>query len=260
LRSGAEPPARAADEYDGTSSSTLAERLGVPRVVLFSEIGSTQDAAHELAATGAPAGTIVLADAQTAGRGRGGRAWQSERGAGVWMTIIERPRDVSALDVLSLRVGLALAPALDVLAGDRIALKWPNDLYVRGKKLAGVLVEARWRDGFPEWIAIGVGINVRAPESETLATGLNSSATRLAVLDRCVPAIHAVARLAGGLREDEVAAFHTRDVAKGRACVAPAAGVVRGIDSSGALVVAIGSGDSETVAMRSGSLVFKEEA
>ena len=65
------------------------------------------------AAEGAPAGTLVVADAQTAGRGRSGRTWTSERGAGVWLTLIERPRDVDALDVLSLRVGLALAPALD---------------------------------------------------------------------------------------------------------------------------------------------------
>jgi BirA family transcriptional regulator, biotin operon repressor / biotin---[acetyl-CoA-carboxylase] ligase len=244
------------------SPGALAERLGIPRVVLFSEIGSTQDSAHELAAVGVPAGTLVLADTQTAGRGRGGRAWQSESGAGVWMTMIERPRDAGALDVLSLRVGLALASALDTLSGDGIALKWPNDLYLRGKKLAGVLVEARWRDGLPEWIAIGVGINVRAPATETMAIGLGSNATRLAVLDRCVPAIHAAAGLQGGLKTEEVEAFDARDMAKGRACVSPAVGVVRGIDSSGALVIAVGSKGSEgseTVAMRSGSLVFKEE-
>jgi BirA family biotin operon repressor/biotin-[acetyl-CoA-carboxylase] ligase len=172
------------------------------------------------------------------------------------MTIVERPRDIAALDVLSLRVGLALAPALDALAGNRIALKWPNDLYVHGKKLAGVLVEARWRDGVPEWIAIGVGINVRAPESEKMATGLVDHVTRLAVLERCVPAIHLAAQARGGLQPDEVRAFEARDMARGKACVSPADGIVRGIDSSGALVIAIGS---ETMAVRSGSLVFKEE-
>jgi BirA family biotin operon repressor/biotin-[acetyl-CoA-carboxylase] ligase len=259
LRSGAESPGRLADDYAGASAEELAERLGIPRVVMYSELGSTQDAAHELAAAGAPAGTLVLADTQTAGRGRAGRAWQSESGAGVWMTMVERPRDIAALDVLSLRVGLALAPALDALAGDNIALKWPNDLYLRGKKLAGVLVEARWRDGVPEWIAIGVGINVRAPESERMATGLAAGASRLAVLERCVPAIHAAAQSEGGLRPAEVHMFEARDMAKGKECISPAVGAVRGIDSSGALVIAVGSGGSDVVAMRSGSLVFKEE-
>lgn len=256
MRSGAEPPARPASDYDGVEASDLAERLGIPRVVVYSQIGSTQDAAHGLAAAGAESGTLVLADAQSAGRGRAGRAWQSESGAGVWMTLVERPKDIAALDVLSLRVGLALAPALDALAGERIALKWPNDLYLRGRKLAGVLVEARWRDGVPEWIAIGVGVNVRAPESEKMATGLAPDATRLAVLERCVPAMHAAARAEGGLRPDEVRAFEARDMAKGRACVSPADGIVRGIDSTGALLIGIGS---ETTAVRSGSLVFKEE-
>ena len=60
--------------------------------------------------------------------------------------MIERPRDAAALDVLSLRVGLALAPALDAFAGSAVRLKWPNDLYVGARKLGGILVEARWRD------------------------------------------------------------------------------------------------------------------
>lgn len=252
----ADSPRVVADDYDGIAIEALRQRIGVPRLAAFASIGSTQDVAHELAAAGAVAGTLVLADAQSAGRGRAGRLWQSESGAGVWMTMVERPRDVRALDVLSLRVGLALAAALDELAGDRIALKWPNDLYLRGRKLAGILVEARWRDGLPEWIAIGVGINVRAPESEPVAIGLASTASRLAVLERCVPAIHAAAVAEGRLRSDELREFASRDCAKGRECVSPVAGVVQGIDQSGALVVAIGS---ETTAVRSGSLVFTEE-
>jgi BirA family transcriptional regulator, biotin operon repressor / biotin---[acetyl-CoA-carboxylase] ligase len=255
LRSDAEP-AGTPHAYEGLTPRELAERLRVPRVVTYSEIGSTQDAAHDLAANGARAGTLLLADAQSAGRGRAGRTWESLSGAGVWMTMIERPRDVAALDVLSLRVGLALAPALDSLSGDSVGLKWPNDLYLGRRKLAGVLVEARWRDGAPEWVAIGVGINVRAPESEKMAIGLSRVTTRLAVLDRCVPAIRAAASAEGGLRRDEVAAFEARDLAVGRECISPAEGIVRGIDSSGALVIAIGS---ESIAARSGSLVFREE-
>src|SRR5438477_12947961 len=105
----------------------------------YEEVGSTLDMAHEWAAGGAEAGTVIYADAQTEGRGRLGRVWTSEPGAGLWMTSIERPDDASGLDVLSLRVGLLLAPELSRLAGREVQIKWPNDLYLDGKKLAGIL-------------------------------------------------------------------------------------------------------------------------
>lgn len=241
------------DRYDGLDAHTLAQRLGVPRASVHDEVTSTLDIAHELAATGAPAGTIVLADAQTAGRGRHGRTWRSMPGAGIWLTVIERPIDAEELDVLPLRVGIALAPALDAFAAGPVSLKWPNDLYVERGKLAGVLTEARWRGERLEWIAIGVGINVQAP-AEELAAGLASGTQRLDVLDAVVPAIRDAAARRGELTEQELATFAARDRAVGRVCVAPVAGVVCGIDSGGALVVAVGSG---VVAVRSGSLVLK---
>src|SRR4051812_42306663 len=113
------------------------------KLIEYDEVGSTLDVAHELAANGAEAGTLIVANAQTAGRGRMGRTWRSEPGAGLWITLIERPGDASALEVLSLRVGLALAPALDAFTDATVQLKWPNDLYLRGRKLGGILIEAR---------------------------------------------------------------------------------------------------------------------
>lgn len=223
---------------------------------MYDEIASTLDAAHALAAEGATSGTLVLADAQTSGRGRLGRAWTSMPGAGVWLTLIERPRDIAALDVLSLRVGIALAPALEAFLDDGIRLKWPNDVYVNSLKLAGILVEARWRDATPEWIAIGVGINVRPPASEPRATGLRPGASRLRVLEAVVPRIRAAAAEIGLMRDEELQAFSDRDFASGRACAEPVRGVVRGIDSRGSLLVDAGS---HTVAVRTGSLVLKED-
>jgi BirA family biotin operon repressor/biotin-[acetyl-CoA-carboxylase] ligase len=241
----------------------LAARLGLPRVVWHEEVGSTLDSAHDLAAAGAEAGTLIVADAQTAGRGRMGRSWRSERGAGIWLTMIERPRDASALDVLSLRVGLALAPALDAFAASPVRLKWPNDLYVASRKLAGVLIEARWREGQPEWVAIGVGVNLRPPASEPEAVGLREGVSRHEVLERVVPALRAAAAQTGPLSADELSAFASRDLAAGRQCLEPLAGVVRGIDPSGALLVSVFSPDSpgsaaasEPVAVRAGSLVL----
>src|SRR5688572_8245425 len=119
------------------------------------------DVANALAGEGAPAGTLILADAQLAGRGRSGRRWESNSGDGIWMTLIERLNDVSAIDVLSLRIGLRAARALDRFAGVRVGLKWPNDMYLPAGKLGGILVESRWRGPRPEWTAIGIGINVR---------------------------------------------------------------------------------------------------
>jgi BirA family biotin operon repressor/biotin-[acetyl-CoA-carboxylase] ligase len=229
------------------------------RLIEYDEVSSTLDVAHELAANGAEAGTLIIANAQTAGRGRMGRTWRSEPGAGLWLTLIERPSDASALDVLSLRIGLALAPALDRFAEARVQLKWPNDLYVRGRKLGGILIEARWREGHPEWVAIGVGINLRPPASEASAIGLRADTQRDDVLATIAPEMRRAAAMRGALTAAELESFDARDLAKGRRCVEPVAGTVLGIDYSGALLVDIGSADAgDVTAVRAGSLVLEE--
>src|SRR5204863_7213918 len=113
--------------------------LDLPGVALLESTTSTLDDAHQLAGDGAPAGTLVIANEQTAGRGRDGKSWQSAPGAGLWLTLIERPKDSSGLSVLSLRVGLIAAEALDRFASEPIRLKWPNDLYVDRGKVGGIL-------------------------------------------------------------------------------------------------------------------------
>ena len=242
--------------YDGAPVDALAAQLGLRSVVAFSTIGSTLDVAHSLATGGPSNGTLVVANAQSAGRGRMGRTWQSEAGAGVWLTLIEQPPAGPALDVLSLRIGLALAPALEPLAESSIRLKWPNDLYVRDRKLAGVLVEARWRDGVPEWVAIGVGINVHVPRSEPNAAGLIDGTRRVDVLTRAVTAIREAVAQTGPLTAGELTDFAVRDLAAGRTCLEPVHGRVLGIDASGALKVDVGS---EVVLARGGSLVLQED-
>ena len=149
--------------WDGHSAAELAELTGAERVSLHERTTSTLDVTHALAQEGAPAGTLVLADEQTGGRGRAGRPWASPPGTGIWLTLLERPTDESGLPVLSLRAGLRAAEALSPFAGERVRLKWPNDLYLPAGKLAGILVEARWREARAEWVAIGFGLNVVAP-------------------------------------------------------------------------------------------------
>src|SRR5437870_10236869 len=189
--------------------------LDLPRVELLETTTSTLDVAHRLASQGAPSGTLVIANEQTAGRGREGRSWQSSAGAGLWLTLIERPKDTSGLGVLSLRVGLVAAEALDRFASEPIRLKWPNDLYVDQGKLAGILVEARWRESTVEWVAIGLGVNVKAPEDIDAAAGLAPGTARLDVLSELIPAIHAAASATGPLRPEELEEFDARDVARG---------------------------------------------
>jgi len=125
-------------------------RLGRPRLHLR-EIDSTNRRARELAAAGAPHGTLVTAGAQTAGRGRQGRTWEAPEGAALLCSLVVRELD----PLLSLRAGLAVAD----VAGAAARVKWPNDVLLDGGKVAGVLVEGRPGEG---WAVVGIGVNVAA--------------------------------------------------------------------------------------------------
>lgn len=124
------------------------------------EIGSTNDDAAAWATAGAPHGALVTADAQHSGRGRLGRAWHSPPGSHVYASLVLRPATADARwSALGLAVGVGLREGL-LGAGVDIGLKWPNDLLVGERKLAGILCEARWIGGAPQ-IVVGFGINVR---------------------------------------------------------------------------------------------------
>jgi BirA family biotin operon repressor/biotin-[acetyl-CoA-carboxylase] ligase len=153
-----------------------------------------------------------------------------------------------------LRTGLAAAEALDRFASEPIRLKWPNDLYADQGKVAGVLVEARWREQAVEWVAIGLGVNVQAPEGIDAAAGLEPGTERLDVLRELIPAIRTAAGASGPLRPEELEEFNARDLARGRTCIEPARGRVAGITPEGELLVTLA--DSVTP-FRSGSLVLE---
>jgi len=240
--------------YDGIDEPTLRARLDVPRLSLHHTVSSTLDVAHMLAATGTPAGTLVLADHQEAGRGRAGRRWSSRAGAGLWFTIIERPIDVVAIRVLSLRVGLRLVTVLDHHASAPVRLKWPNDIYLGSGKLAGILTEAHWTNGRPEWIAIGIGINIGLPEDVPGAAALGDT-QRIDLLGELVPAVRGAAQTRGSLTAGELSAFAGRDLALGQMALEPAPGRVAGIDPEGHLLI-VSAGGTERYA--SGSLVLED--
>ncbi|MGV3709123.1 MAG: biotin--[acetyl-CoA-carboxylase] ligase [Gemmatimonas sp.] len=231
-----------------------ASEIDVHEVVHLGSVSSTMDEAHARASHGAQAGTLIVADEQTAGRGRSGNVWESTSGTGVWFTLVERPTDPSAVDVLSIRLGLALARALEPLATGNVQVKWPNDLYVSGGKLAGILVEARWREGVLDWVAIGIGINLTVPVHNHSAAALRAGTTPNQVLQSVIPAVRAAARAHGILDAGERAEWNRRDLAVNRSVSAPVAGVVRGLELNGALCVEDGSGVMHE--LRAGSLVF----
>jgi BirA family biotin operon repressor/biotin-[acetyl-CoA-carboxylase] ligase len=233
----------------------------IARFVHVPAVASTMDLAHELAAGGAPSGTVVVADVQTAGRGRSGKAWQSRAGEGLWCTVLERVPSVAALDVLSLRVGLAVLECAQPMCNHRLGLKWPNDVVVRDdmergvlRKLAGVLIEARWRDAQVEWVAIGIGLNLRdAPDSRSASTSFSRAALRddvhrVELLEALIPAVRSAAQCDG---------WNEVDAMVGRQCVSPGEGVVIGVESDGALSVR--AHDGVITRHRSGSLILREE-
>jgi len=235
-----------------------ASALGLTRVEHRASLTSTMDLAHELAASGAPGGLLVVADSQARGRGRSGNHWASANGAGLWMTLVERAIDAPGIAVLSLRVGLALADGLAPLVDGEIQLKWPNDVFVGMGKLAGILIEARWRGAAVDWVAIGVGINMRAPAGVTSASVVRASATRADLIAALVPRLRHAAARTGLLTEAEIVAWHARDFARDRLLRGPVTGRVLGIAADGALRVSRGTDDGETT-IRSGSVSFEDQ-
>jgi BirA family transcriptional regulator, biotin operon repressor / biotin---[acetyl-CoA-carboxylase] ligase len=239
---------------DTLSGLPSAAALGLTQLVALERVTSTMDEAHARAERGASAGTLVMAATQDAGRGRSGKSWHSAPGAGLWCTLIERPADTRALDVLALRVGLALADALSAFVEEPIGLKWPNDLLLGTRKVAGILIEVRWRDGRPEWVAIGMGINRRLPAEVPHAAAVRETVPLSTLLSAIVPPVRSAARAIGVLTAEEREAWARRDVAVGREIVEPLAGVVLGIAPSGALLVR--TADGANAEASSGSLVF----
>jgi BirA family biotin operon repressor/biotin-[acetyl-CoA-carboxylase] ligase len=152
----------------------------------FDELDSTNRHALELARGGASEGVVVIADHQTAGRGRLGRTWSAPPGSSLLMSVLLRPSlNASRLHLATAVVALAARDALQDVAGFRPELKWPNDLLVGDRKLAGVLAEADLgdRDGGGPALVVGIGINVNwpaelPPELAGIATAANAVAGR----------------------------------------------------------------------------------
>jgi BirA family biotin operon repressor/biotin-[acetyl-CoA-carboxylase] ligase len=223
-------------------------RLGRPRLHLR-ETGSTNDRARALAAAGAPHGTLVTAREQTAGRGRRGRTWVGPPGRALLMSLVVRELD----PLLPLRAGLAVAD----LAGEGARVKWPNDVWVGGRKVAGILVEARPQAG---WAVLGIGVNV-AVDVADLPDDLHETAGTLGRRpDELEEALAELLRaLERRLREpaaESLAALRERDALLGREISWEGGeGVGAGIDDAGSLLVRLA--DGQEVTLSSGEVLLR---
>lgn len=228
---------------------------------------STNDDAREAQNAGAPAGHVVIADAQSAGRGSRGRPWLSPVGTDLYLSIVDRlPLALAELPPLTLAVGLGVADAVDqLLTGSGAApaqVKWPNDVLIAGKKCAGILIEASTGTPGGDALVIGIGLNVNRTqfpaELEASATSLRASSSSVAELDRSYALQVLLERV-----EQRVDAFVQQGAAATVQALLPrlallgqaarcddVEGLVRGVEPTGALLFETGRGLQQVVAGR----------
>jgi BirA family biotin operon repressor/biotin-[acetyl-CoA-carboxylase] ligase len=204
--------------------------IGSPRVH-YRLTDSTNERARALAAAGAPHGTLVTADEQRAGRGRQGRAWTAPPRSAVLMSVVLRKLS----ETLPLAAAVAVCEALPVEA----SIKWPNDVWIDGRKVAGILVEGRPQEG---WAVLGIGVNVATEEfpAELRATSLRLAGASLTVSEALAELLAALEGWLERPSADVLAAWRARDALLGRPVGwsnGANEGVAAGVDDSGALIV-----------------------
>jgi BirA family transcriptional regulator, biotin operon repressor / biotin---[acetyl-CoA-carboxylase] ligase len=242
-------------------------------------ITSTNDVAARLADAGAAEGTWVVAEEQTAGRGRRGRAWASPPGAGLYLSVIFRPspaalRDDRVTSLLTLMAGVAAAQGVRVATGLAPALKWPNDLVIeppgersgfsRFRKLAGILAEGSATGGVLQSVVVGIGINLTSaaypPDVEARAASIEGELGR--PIDRAAVLVEVLSALASWRRALEDG--RQRELLDAWRALAPSSrgrrvrwmtapdraigGITQGIDETGALLVKTDTGVERIIA------------
>lgn len=148
--------------------SLLGQSQGFYQPLFFDTLASTNETAKELAAQGTPEGTVIIAEHQTAGRGRMNRSFFSPRGTGIYMSLILRPNLLAKQSLwMTTAAATAVAEAIEVTTGKPTQIKWVNDVFCDGKKVCGILTEGAWniKNGQFEYAILGIGINVTEPEN-----------------------------------------------------------------------------------------------
>jgi BirA family biotin operon repressor/biotin-[acetyl-CoA-carboxylase] ligase len=228
--------------------------------VLLVKTASTNDVARDHARKGAKTGFLVAASQQTSGRGRLGRSWESPAGRGLYVSLVLRPEmDMAEAGRLTILTSLAVSDAVEAVAGVRPQIKWPNDIVLNGRKLAGVLIETEQKAGRLVFAVVGIGLNVRhekedfSPEVRGLATSLFLATGRayrrvdllialLQAFERRLSQPFRKAREAWASSSLTLGQRVTLTTARGRKF-----GQAVGLDESGALLVRNDSGEVEAI-------------
>jgi BirA family biotin operon repressor/biotin-[acetyl-CoA-carboxylase] ligase len=218
--------------------------IGLPRVH-HRTTDSTNARARELAAAGAPHGTLVTAGAQSAGRGRQGRTWLAEPGDALLMSMVVRGVE----PILPLAAALAVAETVDAVAGVEAQIKWPNDVWIDGRKVSGILLEGRPQEG---WAVLGIGLNVRTrafpPELSEIATSLALAGAESSPDDVLAVLIERLDRWVGAPAAEIMRAWNARDALRGkRIRWGGGQGTAAGVDATGALMVDLDDGGTATL-------------
>ena len=221
--------------------------LGAPRVH-HRLTDSTNAQAKELARAGAPHGTLVTADAQSSGRGRQGRVWTAAPGSALLMSLVLRDLDERHA-VLPLAAAVAVCETAEASAGVECRVKWPNDVWIDGRKVAGILIEGNPQQG---WAVLGIGLNVAHSE---LPAELADRATTLG-LEAVEPVMRTLLDDLGRRLDDEpaevLARWRERDALLGQTVRWDGGeGTAAGVDDTGALLVRTADGE---VALQAGEV------
>ena len=146
-------------------SGQLSGRWAGRQIKMFQETDSTNIQCGKLAKEGWPEGTLIIAESQSAGKGRRGRTWVSPAGTGIWMSLLLRPEiPADKASMLTLVAALAVEKGIQKGAGLQSWIKWPNDLVINEKKICGILTEMRSKGSQPEYVVVGIGINANMTE------------------------------------------------------------------------------------------------
>ncbi len=228
--------------------------------LLLAETASTSDVAREQAGRNARAGFVVAATRQTRGRGRLGRTWESPPAGGLYVSVLLRPdlalREAGRLTILG---SVAMADAVEAVAGFRPQIKWPNDLVVERRKLGGLLIETEPRSGRLAWAVVGIGVNVNQ-QPESFSPAVRDLATSLQIVtgrahrraDMLVALLNALtARLSQPFDETRRAWAASSLTLGQRVSLTTLRGTKQGqafgLDPSGALLLRLDSGEVEVV-------------
>lgn len=223
--------------------------LGLPHIH-HAVCESTNALLKQLAEEGAEHGTTITADEQTAGRGRQGRSWVAPPGSALLMSVLIRP--VEPRHTLApLAAGIAVAETCEALTRFDAQIKWPNDVWIEGRKVAGILAEAR-PDPLPErsWLVVGIGLNTSV-EVRKLPGELQETAASLGLPaghDALTPLLERLDRWLAAGDEAVLDAWRPRDALKGRRIGwSGGEGTAAGVDDHGNLLVTLDDGSTETL-------------